>query len=190
MLEIACVDCGIVALDLLDCSDILLVYCSLDRVCIAQNDVVVSATNARTITVRLSEFTQCTVHHTHISFHSLYLQALFPPSNTLINFNFFQILYSTWGERSARECHTQGQCAAKISPRDRDNDLRCTVSVSSMRHLFVCICRRYQRYVSVNGAEETTHQLFYRVHYHLYHQPPTNHFDCLEVCSRMCGGTR
>jgi hypothetical protein len=69
-LEITCVDCGIVALDLLDCSDISLVYCSLDRVCIARNDVGVSAAKAQTITVRLSEFMQCTFHHTHISFHS------------------------------------------------------------------------------------------------------------------------
>ena len=119
-LEIACVDCWIVALDLIDCSDISLVYCLLNQVCIAQNDVVVSAANAQTITVRLSEFTQCTFHHTHISFHSLYLQALFPPSNTLINFNFFQILYCAWGECSSRECHTQGQCAVEnLSARSR-----------------------------------------------------------------------
>ena len=67
-IEISCIERGIVTLDLLNCSDISLVYFPFTRVCNTQDVVSVSAAKAQSVMVRLFEFMfmQCMFRHTLI----------------------------------------------------------------------------------------------------------------------------
>jgi len=99
---------GIVTL--VKCLDTSLIYFVLTRVCNAQDDIGVRESadcNAAIVWVHAAH--DPSFAHS-ISLSILYLQAPFPPSNTLNNFKFFQMrLNGVWGERSPREGQAQGQ---------------------------------------------------------------------------------